>query len=184
MMRIHVDQIAPQGLDLIFEEPVQTFPGLSELTAAGECRFTAPIKSILRARRIGAMVQVAGSVATRCRLTCARCLKAFEAPLASRFELTYTPRDPEESGSNPAEEIELDAAEMGLVYFEGRQIDLLEAIQEQVVLALPVKALCSPGCRGLCPGCGADLNTEKCRCNRVGSGSTFAALKNLKLDNP
>ena len=183
MMRIHVEQIPERGLNLEFEEPAQTFPALAELTAAGECIFTAPIKSALRARRFDAMVHLTGKVATRARLTCARCLKAFDAPLASRFEVIYTHRSADQTSQDHQEEIELEAADMGVVYFEGEQIDLLETIQEQIVLALPIKALCSPTCRGLCPACGADRNAEECRCDRRASGNAFAALKSLKLDN-
>jgi uncharacterized protein len=35
---------------------------------------------------------------------------------------------------------------------------------EQVYLEIPMKPLCSPECRGLCPRCGANLNTETCAC--------------------
>jgi uncharacterized protein len=35
---------------------------------------------------------------------------------------------------------------------------------ESFFLALPVRSLCSEDCKGLCHKCGADLNTETCRC--------------------
>ncbi len=181
MMRVHIEQITEQGLALDFEEPAQTFPALMELEATGAGTFTAPVKTALRARLFGDMVQVKGIISTRVRLTCARCLKTFDAPLTSRFEVTYTQRPAGEKKANQQEEIELDAGDMGLIYFEGEQINLLEAIQEQVILALPIKALCSPTCKGLCPGCGADLNQGKCSCDRRVPGGAFAALKNLNL---
>ena len=37
---------------------------------------------------------------------------------------------------------------------------------EVFVLHLDTKNLCSPDCKGLCPGCGADLNREPCRCKK------------------
>ncbi len=180
-MRIDIEQIPEEGLTLEFETPAKTFPALSELTASGQCSLTAPVKTVLRARLFGDMVQVKGSVATTARLTCARCLKAFDASLASGFEVTYTPRPSGGKEEHPPGEIELAAGDMGLIYFEGQQIDLADAIQEQVILALPIKALCSPACKGLCPGCGADLNKGGCGCGHRPSDSAFAALKKLKL---
>ena len=180
-MRVHIEQITERGLTLDFKEPAKTFPALMELEATGECTFTAPVKTILRVRRFGDMVQAKGTVATTAKLICARCLKAFDAPLTSRFEVTYTQRPADEKKEDHPEEIELGAGDMGLIYFEGEQIHLLDAIQEQVILALPIQALCSPACKGLCPGCGTDLNQGECSCDRRVPGGAFAALKNLKL---
>ncbi len=39
-------------------------------------------------------------------------------------------------------------------------------IREEIILCLPVKPLCSSGCKGLCIGCGRNLNKEKCICNK------------------
>jgi len=49
-------------------------------------------------------------------------------------------------------------------------------------MALPVKTLCRENCKGLCDGCGHDLNEGDCGCNHQPPDSRFAALKNLKLD--
>jgi uncharacterized protein len=35
---------------------------------------------------------------------------------------------------------------------------------EQVELQVPIRLLCREECRGLCPQCGADWNTEQCSC--------------------
>ena len=32
---------------------------------------------------------------------------------------------------------------------------------------MDTKNLCSPDCKGLCPGCGANLNHEACRCKKA-----------------
>ncbi len=41
-------------------------------------------------------------------------------------------------------------------------IDLAELVREELVLAVPEYPLCRPDCAGLCPRCGADLNTGPC----------------------
>lgn len=44
------------------------------------------------------------------------------------------------------------------------QIDLLPVIREHIILATPLRALCGDQCKGLCQGCGANLNSDKCSC--------------------
>ena len=37
-------------------------------------------------------------------------------------------------------------------------------IRDEIILDHPIRILCSPQCRGLCPFCGANLNHETCDC--------------------
>jgi uncharacterized protein len=37
-------------------------------------------------------------------------------------------------------------------------------LREVIMAELPELPLCRPDCRGLCPGCGVNLNREACRC--------------------
>ena len=74
------------------------------------------------------------------------------------------------------------AEDIGLIHFQGDEINLKNEIQEQVVLAFPLRVLCKPTCRGLCPQCGVDLNTEDCNCDSSPPAGKFAALKNLKIE--
>ena len=46
------------------------------------------------------------------------------------------------------------------------QLDLEELLGYVFLLNMDTKNLCSPDCKGLCPGCGADLNHEPCRCKK------------------
>jgi uncharacterized protein len=62
------------------------------------------------------------------------------------------------------------------------RIEELNEIQEQVVLAFPLRTFCKPDCRGLCPQCGADLNSEECDCDQTPHAGKFAVFKNLKID--
>jgi len=61
--------------------------------------------------------------------------------------------------------------------------DISEDIRTEITLALPMNLVCREDCRGLCPGCGADLNREKCSCApRTDRGSgVWSALDDLKL---
>jgi len=181
-MYLRIEQIKEDGLTLEFEEKPEVFPVLSEMVNQGECEFIAPLKTALRAIRIDDMIDVKGKVSTLVRLPCGRCLKEYETPLESRFDLTYVRRLPGFEEDAQPDEVEVSAAEMGLIYFEGEVINLQDGIQEQVILALPVRALCSENCKGLCADCGSDLNAGDCGCSRQPLDDRFAVLKNLKLD--
>ncbi len=181
-MQIRLEELKQGTLSLKFEEPPETFAVLAEVIDSDECEFLSPITAALRAQQIGVMVEIAGHIATRARLTCGRCLQGFETPLKSSFTLTYTQAEPDpEQSATGQQERELTAEDIGLIHYQGEEINLKNEIQEQVVLAFPLRVLCRPDCRGLCSQCGADLNTEDCNCDPSPPAGKFAVLKNLKL---
>lgn len=180
-MRLHIDKIKDEGLQLEFAEEPDRFPGLTELAESGGCSFPTVIRTRMRAQKAGEMIEVEGEVETLLHLTCDRCLTEFEPPLSASFAATYVrelPRAVEETGE---EEVELTAEEMGLNLIQGEEIDLGDLVQEQVLLNLPLHALCRPDCRGLCQHCGADLNRGPCDCSPEPFQGKFAALKNFKV---
>lgn len=46
-------------------------------------------------------------------------------------------------------------------------IDLNDDIRQEIILAYPIKPLCKDDCRGICLGCGRDLNKDNCSCNSI-----------------
>ena len=181
-MEIRLEQIKEDGLTLEIEKSVETFPILTEMIANGECEFAAPLRTALRALRIGDLVEIDGDIETSVRLPCSRCLQPFETPLKSSFTLTYMQQAADVMEDTEPQEVELSAEDMGIVYFQGEKINLKDTIQEQVVMAFPLRALCKQDCKGLCPKCGADLNEDPCDCDRRSSPGKFAVLENLKLE--
>jgi uncharacterized protein len=179
-MLIRLKDIKEQGLSLEFAEDAECFPAVVELFADREIEILQPIWTKLRAIRVGDMIEVQGSSSTRVRFPCSRCLSAQEIPVESHYELTFVKQLPPVTEEEVAEEIELRAEEMGLVEFHGDEIDLKEAIQEQVILALPLRALCNDACRGLCPQCGANLNEAGCQCPPSEFRNKFSLLKEFK----
>ena len=181
-MHIRLKDINEVALTLEFEEASETFPVLTEMVDTGVCEFLAPVKTALSAQQIGDMVEIEGSISTAVRLSCGRCLQSFETPVESSFALTYKQTELDtDKGSSSQEELELTIEDMGLIYHQGEEINLQNEIQEQVVLAFPLRALCKPDCKGLCPQCGADLNNEECDCDQTPHAGKFAVLKKLKL---
>jgi len=180
-MRIRVETIPDEGLSFSYEEQAETFPVLEEMSQSGECKFTAPVTIRLKAIRVRDMIEVEGQFHTVVRLTCSRCLNEYEAPLKSRFSLTYVRELPASRDTVAKNEIEIGEDDVGLIHFVGEHIDLRDGIQEQIVLAFPMRLLCSGQCKGLCVQCGADLNKGDCDCRPERSGSGFSALKDVRV---
>jgi len=70
------------------------------------------------------------------------------------------------SGSSDSgkEELSVTAAEAEISYYPGSGLELADVLQEQVLLAVPLKIVCKPDCKGLCPSCGRNRNLETCDC--------------------
>lgn len=180
-MRISIEDIDEKGIDLAFRENAASFPSLAELCRSAEYGFPMPLTIDLHVRRIGDLFAANGRFATRLRLSCSRCLADFEAPLAADFSLSFSRRPAESPDVSRRTEIALSAEEIGQIFFQGDEIDLRAAVQEEVLMALPMTARCRPGCKGLCPGCGADLNRTECGCGKPVVNPKFAALEGLKI---
>jgi len=181
-LHIAVQSIEPSGLSFKTEERPEAFPVISELIAAGECRFTGPVRIVGRADRIQDLIEVKGTVRADIQFSCSRCLNDFETILSENFSVTFRQESSQaENVQQPAEK-ELTAEELGLIHFRGELIDLHESIQEQLVLMLPQRPLCSESCKGLCAQCGANLNQGDCGCRRSVRDDRLAILKNFKLN--
>lgn len=182
-MLVQLEEIREHGVSREYRIEPHALPELVAAEAAGEQRFIAPLLVEVTLSRIGGMIEVFGRLTTQVGYECGRCLKSFEHPLNAIFEVTFTNEPPEiQAEDEDGEGIELTAEDLGLIPFEGNSIDLTEVVQEQFLLALPIRPLCSETCRGLCPQCGQDLNSGKCNCVLPEFGNKFSALKNLKLD--
>jgi uncharacterized protein len=121
-------------------------------------------------------IRVAGEFSTRVELLCARCLEPIARDVAKKFDLLYRPQ-----GSDAGkEELSVTAAEAEIGYYRGEGLLLEDVLREQVLLALPLKAICRDDCRGLCPHCGKNLNQEQCKCAEPLEDPRWAALKDIR----
>lgn len=92
-------------------------------------------------------------------LPCSRCLAPFRLDVDCDLVRTLVPAGPD-GGSDLPEADEDDT----LQPISGGKVDLAALAEEQLYLSLPLKPICTPGCKGLCPNCGADRNTGTCSC--------------------
>lgn len=63
-------------------------------------------------------------------------------------------------------------------------INLTPDAREDILLSLPMVAVCSDTCRGLCSVCGVNLNRENCKCKRRGKTNAWKALDDFRLSFP
>jgi uncharacterized protein len=54
------------------------------------------------------------------------------------------------------------------------------AVRGEVILAMNPYAVCDPECKGLCPGCGANLNEGPCDCAVDETDPRWETLRALK----
>ena len=178
-MRIQLDAVKETGLKIEFGLDPLTDEGLSAVVQSGEARFLGPVHAQLDLHPVSDTIEVRGRLSVLLRLSCARCLTEFEQPVDCDLRCTYAPRPPERQHPK-AGDLELSADDVGLIFFDGHAIDLSEAVREEILAAIPYRALCQPECRGLCPHCGANLNTETCDCAAGRIDPRLAGLTRLK----
>jgi len=124
----------------------------------------------------GQDILVRGSIEGQLQLACSRCLEPFAAPAAIEFDLLLVPGPVHATAAKE----ELSPDDLDLDYYTGEIVDLENILREQIILMLPLKPLCDEGCKGLCPHCGANLNSETCTCPADAVDSPFAQLAKLK----
>ncbi|MDR3288379.1 MAG: DUF177 domain-containing protein [Peptococcaceae bacterium] len=115
--------------------------------------FIQPVHVKLQVTNAGDTLVARGSVQTEMSASCGRCLEGFTFPLVVLYEDEWV----------TAQRATEEQAETALL-FEKDEIEIQERIVEQILLALPMKRLCSAACRGLCPACGQNLNLGQCQC--------------------
>lgn len=167
-MKVTVSEIPNEGLDFVEEEALEL----------AEVKVVSPVRLKLRVEKVGNEVIVNGSVSAVVGLACSRCLKDFRKDFESSLSVVYHPVEElkEEEGH------EVKTGELDIGFYSGDELDISELLKEQILLGIPIKPLCKDSCKGICIGCGADLNETACKCDTKGSGSSFDGLKNYFIE--
>jgi len=122
-----------------------------------------PVAYELTVAKFDDTVTIGGPVNVAAKLECGRCLEEFDVELALTMSIKLVPG----TELPDAPEMELHGEDLDVYYYEGDEIDLDPFVYEEVVLNMPVRPLCSEACKGICPQCGKNRNTEKCDCPEV-----------------
>ncbi len=117
----------------------------------------------------GELVVRGGVVGTVCQ-ECRRCLDRVERQVDIDITLLFAPSDLLEDDDGETYRLE-----MGV-----REIDLGPYLRDEINLSIPSFAECRVDCRGLCAGCGENLNESECKCSPGGMDPRWDALRALE----
>jgi uncharacterized protein len=127
-------------------------------------------------RDIVADIRLRGRFAGNFQVPCARCVEPVVIPLAADFDLIFRPAD----ADSEALERSITAPETEIGYYQKDSLLLEDVLREQVLLSLPVRTLCKPDCKGLCPRCGENRNSHACHCEEGPADPRWGALAGLR----
>ena len=135
-------------------------------------RFAEPVQVDLEAQKVLNDVLVQGKLTGTVGHECRRCLEPVPVRVDEDVSMFFQDGVPEEQAE--AEEV--------YALPDRGDLDLSQAVREQLALAVPQFALCQEGCRGLCPTCGTNLNDSSCECVVEEVDDRWAALRRINFE--
>ncbi len=153
-MRIHVQSLPfNQDFSTEFQVPAEVLAVESTKHGEAEIHFSEPTdcKATLR-KMTGDEVLLQLSADTIIEPICDRCTESYKLPVHMEATLLCRPLT-----HKPTVEEEEDE---GLVFFTKQELYLDRIVREQILLTLPIQFVCTENCKGLCTGCGENLNLE------------------------
>jgi uncharacterized protein len=176
-MKIPVGDIPQSPKEIRFSERIEDMNEIFGKGAVWDFRFPPSLEIDLVYYRAGQDLFFHGRFGGTFEGCCSRCLKTYPFELQKEFEfiLTPMPANPERGAE------ELNREDLGLSYYSTEEINLAPLIREQVMLALPTRPLCGDECRGICGGCGVNLNVDACACPSSAGDPRMAIFRTLKV---
>ncbi|MGA9111755.1 MAG: YceD family protein [Smithella sp.] len=176
-LKINVFLIPEEGQSFIFSEDNAWFKACLKDSESTDFTLDRVDVNCLVTNTSGT-VFIKGSFSAQIDICCSRCLENTKLSIGADFAYTLIPAKAE-----TREDLELTPEELEISYYKGDFIDLGPIICEQIILQIPIKALCSEECKGLCPQCGANLNASSCNCHLNFVDNRMAVLKNFTIKN-
>lgn len=182
-MEILIEDITEDGLEIEASEADPWFNGTvhEALGQAFEAGDHAKVKVSID--RVDGNVNIDGTIEIASHPVCDRCGSQYLLSETIPFHTVLAPlyeNKRQQELENEAE-VELVKEDLEFGFYEGDRFDLSEVVREQIVLAEPMKHLCKEDCKGLCDRCGKNLNEGPCNCNEQHKGTSFAALKDVRV---
>ncbi len=173
-MKINIHTIPDEGLELREIKDRHWLPAV--LAGESDVDFSLEeVKISCNIKKMDKTIFLHGTVETIIHMPCSRCLDTATLPVNVPFRYTLVP-----AAIERREEIELTEEDLEYSFYEGETVDSDPLIYEQIVLQIPMKALCREDCQGLCPRCGANLNLIRCSCPDRDVDERLTVLKKLK----
>lgn len=134
-MRISIYRIPQEGMKFSYDYN----PKDLDLNSEG-IEFKSNLHAQVTCYRISNAVTIEMKLGADREIKCSRCLEVVLQPFDKKinFSKIVSPKD--------------------------SFIDLTQDLREELILDTLINPLCKPGCLGLCPKCGKNLNEGKCDC--------------------
>ena len=137
MIKFPIKDVNSKGLEIDQTIPKEGI-GLSD----EEIDLRSPITVKAKVERVDNLIIARTKVSVDYGYLCSRCLEEFHEvqEIEYYFDFEITP--------------------------ELEYVDLGEEIRQEMILANPARILCKKDCKGICSGCGVNLNLEQCKCKQ------------------
>ena len=135
MIRVSIRDITFKGKEIDQVVPKEGI-GLTD----EEIDLRSPLKVHAHLAKVDNVIVAEARVETEYGYICSRCLENFQRPQVMEYHFDF-PLEP-----------------------DAEYVDLGEEIRQEMIMSNPARILCREDCKGICAKCGANLNTEKCRC--------------------
>jgi uncharacterized protein len=134
--------------------------------------FTKDVSVLGVLKREGERLTIDGEASGGGDFECTRCAEPFERVITAPLHLEFIPPRLESDPEDP--NIHVYNAVVAAY------VDITQDVRDALALAIPMKHLCRPDCKGLCPVCGKDLNCGTCdHTSEPETALQWAALKSL-----
>lgn len=169
--------IPPAGKEFVLDDQAAWTGPIAEFSLA--CAILEPLRAVFTVlvQDEGALIR--GKITGKVAVSCNRCTEDAVIAVDQKVE-AYEPFPVE----NPDDEDGL-GVDSEILRFaangQGIEMNLAALAWEEFALALPMKPLCDPACKGLCPSCGVNKNTAPCSCGADSLDPRMAPLRGLKL---
>jgi uncharacterized protein len=169
-LKVAVETISEAGL----EEQLSFAPEvLAEILADESLKVTRPFELAYTVDLDGSEVNVSAHLSGAFETVCCRCLKPVVHAIDLELDTLFLPAE-----EDMPDDLEAERDDSAVGYYRD-EIELGRYLRSELVLDLPLRHLCREDCRGLCPGCGVDLNSGSCKCERP-IDPRFGKLAELK----
>lgn len=166
-MKVNISDITKvngASIALNFDE----IPANDEFLANG-CKINRTVSFIGNLTNINGILELDGRLKTGYKVSCYRCLKEIEGQLDIAIYENITN---DKSKADDSDEY----------FYTGNYLELDKILEDNMILNLPMKHLCTQECKGLCKHCGVDLNTGICCCKDDTANPQMESLRNY-FDN-
>ena len=160
------------GLSQIIDRPGESISysavvDLSDLQYGTCFPVTEPVKASGTVRNTAGVLVMKGTITTCIHGICDRCAAEFDREMELPIDAVLVTELANEENEDE-----------WVFTLEGDSADLDDIVRTIFVLNMDSKLLCSDDCKGLCCGCGKNLNFETCSCEKE-IDPRLAALKQL-----